>query len=543
MMSSRNSGWRSRKTSNALNPRRVFLERSVRSTRTTRCWRRRRRIGPSSSATSARARQLLEHRGVDRDGVRAHPHLAALPAHLAALVVDPQVEQVLAAQQEVARVAAGVEGDHVVGQQPAQDALADVRRQDAPVVGLAPRDVDEVVQEGVRVGRADRLGGRVEVVVVEHHDPVGVLVELPVDGVGERLVGGEVAVLPGVQLLPPHVRRVAQVPQVVLDEPEHRVGDDVVVAGCRSRGRSPRSGRACRCRGPAARSCPRPPPRRPPRRSSEMAADTHSAGVCSVEAEERGHQAAAAARVLQLAVLAVPEGHGSAVGHQDEGCGASAHDRAPRRSGRVRGSSAAKSLYCSQPDRPAAPRRPSPRGRTPSRAIITLPSVTEPMAIDTTLRPADRPRGPPRVLNLRLYRTSWLVAGVALVVALLTLQTPDAGPEPSLPSTIDGQDTLQLSQQLAAIAPERPPGSAHDLAAARFVQGQLAQVPGAPRRRPDRVQVQDFQARAQRRAGEPAERLPRRARVADGRVPGGGSWSWRRATRRPACRPAPAPPP
>lgn len=97
-----------------------------------------------------------------------------------------------------------------------------------------------------------------------------------------------------------------------------------------------------------------------------------------------------------------------------------------------------------------------------------------------------------RVLNLRLYRTCWLVAGVALVVALLTLQTPDAGPEASLPSTIDGQGTLELSQQLAAIAPERPPGSAQDLAAARWVQGQLAQVPGGA----GRVRVQDLEARA-----------------------------------------------
>ena len=96
------------------------------------------------------------------------------------------------------------------------------------------------------------------------------------------------------------------------------------------------------------------------------------------------------------------------------------------------------------------------------------------------------------MLNLRLYRTCWLVAGVALVVALLTLQTPEAGPEPSLPSTIDGQGTLELSQQLAAIAPDRPPGSAHDLAAARWVQGQLAQVPGAA----GKVRVQDLEARA-----------------------------------------------
>ncbi len=96
------------------------------------------------------------------------------------------------------------------------------------------------------------------------------------------------------------------------------------------------------------------------------------------------------------------------------------------------------------------------------------------------------------MLNLRLYRTCWLVAGVALVVALLTLQTPEAGPEASLPSTIDGQGTLELSQQLAAIAPDRPPGSAHDLAAARWVQGQLAQVPGGA----GRVRVQDLEARA-----------------------------------------------
>ena len=52
VMSSWNSGWRSRKMSKALKPRSVFFERSVRSTRTIRCWRRRRSIGPSSASTS-----------------------------------------------------------------------------------------------------------------------------------------------------------------------------------------------------------------------------------------------------------------------------------------------------------------------------------------------------------------------------------------------------------------------------------------------------------------------------------------------------------
>ena len=63
------------------------------------------------------------------------------------------------------------------------------------------------------------------------------------------------------------------------------------------------------------------------------------------------------------------------------------------------------------------------------------------------------------MLNVRLYRTCWLVAGVALIVALLTLETPDTGTEPALPSAIDGQGTLDLSNQLTAIGVHRPAGS------------------------------------------------------------------------------------
>ncbi|MGE3138174.1 MAG: hypothetical protein AB7O53_01800 [Thermoleophilia bacterium] len=98
------------------------------------------------------------------------------------------------------------------------------------------------------------------------------------------------------------------------------------------------------------------------------------------------------------------------------------------------------------------------------------------------------------MLNARLYRTCWLVAGVALVVALLTLQTPDTGPEPALPSAIDGQLVLDLDRQLAGIAPERAPGSGPDQAAARWVQDQLSQIPGGA----GRVQVQELEARSDR---------------------------------------------
>ncbi len=61
-----------------------------------------------------------------------------------------------------------------------------------------------------------------------------------------------------------------------------------------------------------------------------------------------------------------------------------------------------------------------------------------------------------------------------------------------LPSDIDGQGTLELSDQLTAIAPDRPAGSDADLQAAQWVKGQLAQVPGGA----GRVQTQDLVANA-----------------------------------------------
>ncbi len=109
----------------------------------------------------------------------------------------------------------------------------------------------------------------------------------------------------------------------------------------------------------------------------------------------------------------------------------------------------------------------------------------------TLYPPPPRPSAaPPTVLNARLYRTCWLVAGVALVVALLTLESPDTGAEPPLPSSIDGAATLELNDQLAAIAPERAPGSGPDQAASRWIQGQLSQVPGGA----GRVQTQELVA-------------------------------------------------
>ena len=102
--------------------------------------------------------------------------------------------------------------------------------QHAPGVGLRPGDVDEVVQEDVGAGPAHELGQRVQVVVVHHHDRLLDLGDLLDHGAREVLVDDVVAELEGLDLVAADVGRVGEVPEVVLDEPQHRVGEDVVEA-------------------------------------------------------------------------------------------------------------------------------------------------------------------------------------------------------------------------------------------------------------------------------------------------------------------------
>ena len=123
-----------------------------------------------------------------------------------------------------------MEADDVVGEQPVVDLVADLRRQHAPGVRLGPRDVHEVVQERVRPRAPHHPGQRVELVVVDHHDRLVEPLDLVQHRLGEILVDDVVAELERLDLVAADVGRVALVPQVVLDEPEHRVGEDVVEA-------------------------------------------------------------------------------------------------------------------------------------------------------------------------------------------------------------------------------------------------------------------------------------------------------------------------
>ncbi|MGI9538672.1 MAG: hypothetical protein ACR2N6_00815, partial [Miltoncostaeaceae bacterium] len=97
------------------------------------------------------------------------------------------------------------------------------------------------------------------------------------------------------------------------------------------------------------------------------------------------------------------------------------------------------------------------------------------------------------MLNLRLYRTSWIVAGVALIVALLTLDTPPDLERSDRPAAFEGATALTLTQQLRGVAAERPAGSEADSRAAEWVRARLAEVPGD-----NPVQTQEFKARTDR---------------------------------------------
>jgi hypothetical protein len=86
----------------------------------------------------------------------------------------------------------------------------------------------------------------------------------------------------------------------------------------------------------------------------------------------------------------------------------------------------------------------------------------------------------PRTVSLRLYRTSWLVAGVALVVALLTLQTTGPVPDPEFPPVFDSTAALTLSTEFADLYEDRAPGSAKGRGSATWVADKLDEVLAAP---------------------------------------------------------------
>jgi hypothetical protein len=79
-----------------------------------------------------------------------------------------------------------------------------------------------------------------------------------------------------------------------------------------------------------------------------------------------------------------------------------------------------------------------------------------------------------RPVNGRLYRASFLVALLPLLLVLLASSRTGVLASPSLPPNFDGQGALALADELAMTYPDRAPGSTGALGAAGWVRDQLA---------------------------------------------------------------------
>src|SRR5947209_1649382 len=86
-----------------------------------------------------------------------------------------------------------------------------------------------------------------------------------------------------------------------------------------------------------------------------------------------------------------------------------------------------------------------------------------------------RPGSVDRPVNARMYRGTWLLVGIPLLVAAFTVWRPQPLPAPALPPDFDGLAALQLAKELAGKHPDRTPGSPGAREAARLVADRFSQ--------------------------------------------------------------------
>src|SRR4051794_3008617 len=94
-----------------------------------------------------------------------------------------------------------------------------------------------------------------------------------------------------------------------------------------------------------------------------------------------------------------------------------------------------------------------------------------------TLRPAPRRRprrgSLERPVNGRLYRTAFVVVALPLLILAFSVTRPAPLPAPLLPPNFDGPATATLAGDFAKLYPDREPGSAGSLGAARWFREAL----------------------------------------------------------------------
>src|ERR687884_153711 len=84
-----------------------------------------------------------------------------------------------------------------------------------------------------------------------------------------------------------------------------------------------------------------------------------------------------------------------------------------------------------------------------------------------------RPGSLERPVNGRLYRGTWLLLGLPLLVAAFSVARPAPLPASEVPPTFKGETAATLAADLAVRYPDRRPGSAGALGAAAWFRDQL----------------------------------------------------------------------
>jgi peptidase M28-like protein len=94
-----------------------------------------------------------------------------------------------------------------------------------------------------------------------------------------------------------------------------------------------------------------------------------------------------------------------------------------------------------------------------------------------------------RPVSGRLYRGTWLLVGIPLLVAAFSVHKPNPlpTPQPALPASFDSVSALQLASELARLYPDRVPGTAGAVGAEQWFRDQLS--PYGLRVEPDRFEA------------------------------------------------------